>query len=559
MLQKIRKLFTPPNFDDEDKALSARILYGLIAMVVGVTFFLSFPLAILLPNGGSSIAVQGFAALGICALIYFMVEKGAVRWASMILLGLFFLVMILATYTGGGIQSNSFMNFMLLVFAAGLLLGARAGFIMTALSALLGLAFLIAQLNGRMPEAVVTQTPFTTWFSSIAVFAVVAVLQGISARTTRDALRTAREAETRYRLLVEQIPAVTYLDNPEKNGVTEYISPQAEDLLGIDRVAWMKGDINYWLDLVHPEDREEASKAYTATMQEGIPFDMEYRMIGPGGRTVWVHDKAYSLTDPKGKPKRIHGVIFDNTDKKLAELEQARLITELESKNAEMERFVYTVSHDLKSPIVTIVGFLGYIEDDVNTGNLEAFHKDIERVYQAAYKMQNLMKDLLELSRVGRVMNETRNFSFGKLIDEVIETTDGRLKGSGVSVHVEPDLPVVNGDRQRLLELIQNLIDNAAKYMGDQHEPLIEIGTRGSEGGMTVFFVRDNGIGISPEHHEQIFGLFNKLDPSVEGTGVGLALVKRIVEFHGGRIWVQSEAGQGSTFYFTLPAGVLHN
>ncbi len=107
----------------------------------------------------------------------------------------------------------------------------------------------------------------------------------------------------------------------------------------------------------------------------------------------------------------------------------------------------------------------------------------------------------------------------------------------------------------RLVDVLQNLIDNAAKFAGGQAHPQIEIGQRGEEGGKPIFYVKDNGIGIAPKHHEQIFGLFNKLDPNIEGTGVGLALVKRIVELHGGRIWVESEAGRGTVFYFTLPAG----
>jgi signal transduction histidine kinase len=120
-------------------------------------------------------------------------------------------------------------------------------------------------------------------------------------------------------------------------------------------------------------------------------------------------------------------------------------------------------------------------------------------------------------------------------------------------VEIEARLPNVYGDTKRLLELVQNLIDNAAKYMGDQPEPRISIGKAGLEDKKTIFFVRDNGIGIATEHHERIFGLFNKLDPNVEGTGVGLALCKRIVEIHGGRIWVESRPGYGSTFFFSLP------
>jgi signal transduction histidine kinase len=245
--------------------------------------------------------------------------------------------------------------------------------------------------------------------------------------------------------------------------------------------------------------------------------------------------------------------MFDITEQKQAQMEREKLITELEAKNAEMERFVYTVSHDLKSPIVTIVGFLGYLEEDVRQGNLETIQKDIDRVYQAAFKMQDLLKDLLELSRVGRVMNESETVTFASLVDDALELTHGRLQEHKVGIKIATELPVVYGDRRRLLELVQNLIDNAAKYMGNQPNPLIEIGVMGHEDDMPVIFVRDNGIGIPSEFHERIFGLFNKLNPGTEGTGVGLALVKRIVEVHGGRVWIESEAGKGSTFYFTLP------
>ena len=118
---------------------------------------------------------------------------------------------------------------------------------------------------------------------------------------------------------------------------------------------------------------------------------------------------------------------------------------------------------------------------------------------------------------------------------------------------IASNLPAVHGDRQRLLEVVQNLIENASKFMGDQPKPQIEIGQCGEENNMPIFFIWDNGIGIAPEHHEKVFGLFNKLNQQIEGTGIGLALVKRIIEFHGGRIWVESETGKGSTFFFTLP------
>jgi len=178
----------------------------------------------------------------------------------------------------------------------------------------------------------------------------------------------------------------------------------------------------------------------------------------------------------------------------------------------------------------------------------------MKRITDATDKMQQLLNDLLELSRIGRLTNEHVSISFGDLVHEAVELVQGHIMEHGVAVHIDEEMPVVFGDYPRLLEVVQNLVDNAAKFMGDQLEPRIEIGWDGEEGGRQILYVRDNGMGIPSEHHERIFGLFNKLDVRVEGTGIGLALVKRIVEVHGGRIWVQSEAGRGAAFYFTLPS-----
>jgi signal transduction histidine kinase len=240
-------------------------------------------------------------------------------------------------------------------------------------------------------------------------------------------------------------------------------------------------------------------------------------------------------------------------ERKRVEAEHEKVIKELESKNAELERFTYTVSHDLKSPLITIGGFIGLLEEDARSGNTAKFTKDLERIKDAKDKMYRLLNELLELSRIGRIMNAPTDIPFGQIVDEAISLTRGRLLHGHVEVAKSRDFPVVRGDRQRLVEVMQNLIDNGAKFIGEQPDPRIEIGVR-KENREAVFFVKDNGIGIDKSFHEKIFGLFDKLDASSDGTGIGLALAKRIIEVHGGRIWVESEGrGKGSTFCFTLP------
>ena len=226
-------------------------------------------------------------------------------------------------------------------------------------------------------------------------------------------------------------------------------------------------------------------------------------------------------------------------------------INELESKNAELERFTYTVSHDLKSPLVTITGFVGYLEKDALSGNQERVRSTVRRITTAAQKMQSLLNDLLELSRVGRIMNAPENIPFEEIVGEAVERVRGHLDARQVEIKIQSNLPILYCDRVRLVEVMQNLIDNSIKY--SLSTPCIEIGSLQDSQGQNIIFVRDNGMGIDPQFHERIFGLFNKLDTHTEGTGIGLTLVKRIIEVHGGKIWVESEMGKGATFFFTLP------
>ena len=149
-------------------------------------------------------------------------------------------------------------------------------------------------------------------------------------------------------------------------------------------------------------------------------------------------------------------------------------------------------------------------------------------------------------------MNPPEDIPFEEIVNEAVEHVQGHLGMHKVQLEIQKDLPIIRGDRARLVEVIQNLVDNAAKYSNPSVQSIIEIGAIQDQD-KTVYFVRDNGIGIDPQFHERIFGLFNKLNPHSDGTGVGLSLVKRIIEVHNGQIWVESEAGKGATFYFTLP------
>ncbi len=227
--------------------------------------------------------------------------------------------------------------------------------------------------------------------------------------------------------------------------------------------------------------------------------------------------------------------------------------TDLAAKNAELERFNYTVSHDLKTPLVTIRGFAGLAGTDLAASRHDAVRKDLGRIVAAADKMHRLLDDLLELSRIGRVLHPPEDVALAELVREAVELLKGQLDAKGVVVEIAPDLPVVRADRRRVFEVLQNLLENAAKFTGEQEQPRIEVGWR-RDGTERVIYVRDNGQGIDARFLERVFSLFEKLDPGGQGTGVGLALVRRIIEAHGGRVWAESEGlGHGTSFCFTLP------
>ncbi|MCY2931670.1 MAG: ATP-binding protein [Planctomycetota bacterium] len=193
---------------------------------------------------------------------------------------------------------------------------------------------------------------------------------------------------------------------------------------------------------------------------------------------------------------------------------------------------------------------------DVEQGDAMRIHSDIARIVDATGKMDWLLRDLLELSRIGRAAVCLEDVPLMDLAREVVNLLDGPITERGVRIEISPHLPTVYGARVRLVQLFMNLIVNAVKFMGEQPDPHVTIGVR-RDGKETVLYVRDNGIGIEPQHLERVFGLFRQLDPGRGGTGIGLALARRVVETHRGRIWIESDGlGKGSTFCFSLPGRV---
>lgn len=280
--------------------------------------------------------------------------------------------------------------------------------------------------------------------------------------------------------------------------------------------------------------------------------------VRKNGERVWVVWTNRQITRGDGATGLILCSGTDITSLKLAKDRSYHLIKDLSIKNQALSReneelkcFCYTISHDLRSPLINIIGLIDLLESDLKEKDLEQIDEDMEMIKTTASAMDSLIKDTLELSRIGLAASPSEHVAFVEIVEEALEYMNLDIKSKGVEVSYARDFPEVLADRKKLVEALINLVDNSLKYGCSGAAPKVEIGFRG-DGQETVFYVRDNGAGIDPRHHHKIFDLFYKVNSNSRGTGAGLAIVKRIIGAHGGRIWVESELGRGCTMCFTL-------
>lgn len=522
-------------------------------------------------------------------LLLFVVRRIPDTWRSLSFLLLLYVFAVYAFWAGWLVSSGRELLLALITITA-VLLNPRIGFFVAALSLLTYILFALAfnqgwLILGPLPDPASTAPVILEgvgfalavgmvaggiWFFSRALMAAdqanqeaqvaraqlneraneLEIANRLIAQQSEDLLRQSRHFLQR---VLETEPGAVYIFDLEKRRNT-YTNRGIAEFYGYGQARWEQLGEDVLSSILYPEDLSRLYVHFHRLEQaaDGDVLDFEYRVCTESGAFRWVnsHDTVFAR-GPEGQVTQILGIAQDVSARKLAEMDREAFIEKLEAQNAELERFAYTVSHDLKAPLITIRGFLGYLEQDVVSGNMARFQADLQRIGEASDKMRLLLDDLLELSRIGRLMNPAVLIPFATVVSAALALVNGRMMARGITVEVATNLPDVYGDQARLIEVMQNLLDNAAKYMGNQPDPRIVIGVQPREG-ESVFFVQDNGLGIAPEYHSKVFGLFEKLDPQSEGTGIGLALVKRIVEVHNGRIWLESIPGVGTTFYFTL-------
>ena len=379
-------------------------------------------------------------------------------------------------------------------------------------------------------------------------------------RKTEEALR---ENQERLRAAQKVARIGTFEWNLQTG--TKQRTPELEALYGPPRTGFDASQ-SAWEDRICPEDRDDVVLRMQQAMETGS-FEAEWRVIWPDGAVHWLFGRASVTKDDSGKPLRLVGALTDVTERKQAELEVLRMNAELEQRvhqrtlqfetaNRELEAFAYSVSHDLRAPLRGIDGWsLALLEDyapqldDVARGYLN-------RVRAETQHMGHLIDDMLQLSRVNRGEMKPVQVDLSALAQKVaVQLRDAEPERSMAFI-VEPAL-VANGDA-RLLEIaLTNLFSNAVKFTGKRDKGLIEFGQLEIQG-EKAFYVRDNGAGFDMAYAGALFGAFQRLHTTSEfpGTGVGLAIVQRVVRRHGGRVWCEAAVNSGATFYFTLGASV---
>jgi PAS domain S-box-containing protein len=317
------------------------------------------------------------------------------------------------------------------------------------------------------------------------------------------------------------------------------------------------------MKLFTPESWERLSSAITRATETGISYELELEMVPKGGGVRWMLARGELVRDESGKPVRVRGVVMDITERKRSEAEIRQLnqvlelrvrerTAQLEIANKELEAFSFSVSHDLRTPLRAIDGFSQILLEDYEAKLDAEGCRLLHVVRDNTRKMGALIDDILKFSRAGRTALSCAEIDMAALAREVYSELQSSMPTENLQLEIDA-IPPVQCDRAMMRQVFANLLSNALKFSHTRETPEVRVGSF-IEGGETVYFVRDNGVGFDMQYADKLFGVFQRLHgvDEFEGTGIGLAIVKRIVVRHGGRVWAEGKPGQGASFYFSL-------
>jgi PAS domain S-box-containing protein len=572
MIERIRTRLAPPVFEDEEKTRIAGLLNTILLSVMAFALIYGFIALFLYDNPVPLLASVGVVVV-LWSVALVLIRRGHVRPAALLFLSVLWVIVTFVAIAYGGVGASATGTYLTVAFAAGLLLGTRAGFGFAGISLLASLGMLCAEATGVLGAPLVDATPLAMWAGLATNLVWVVLLLHLTIGNLVQALGRARHneralaesnrelateiaerrrAEGELRNLsraIEQSPSTVVITDTE--GKVEYANPRFTQLTGysLEEILGQNPRI-----LKSGQHTPGFYQELWDTISAGGEWRSEFANRKKNGEIYWELASISPVRDAQGKVAHFVKVAEDITERKRAEEALRQRTAELEARNEELDAFSHTVAHDLQNPLGVVIGFAEVLEQDFATVPAEDLKRYLHLIAQRGRKMSNIIDELLLLAGVRQTDVEAVPLDMASIVAEAQRRLSDLIEEYQAEILVPEAWPAAWGHGPWVEEIWANYISNAVKHGG--RPPRVELGAEVQADHMVRFWIRDNGPGLTLEEQARLFVPFTQLAQiRFEGHGLGLSIVRRIVEKLGGQVGVESKGvpGQGSIFFFTLP------